>query len=547
MKFPTTFLIVIVLSSTLGLSQTSTLSADGPGNTYELIDNILIGPDATSSQHAYEVPDCGHTNFGRHIDEVYDTTLQKYVFQFYSHLNEDDDRCINSDRQRTEIKTYDPSLPHLKGDLGDTHTYTWSFYLDPGFQVSSSFCHLFQIKAKGGDDSLPIITITTKYTNGSEQAYIGYQDAGSGTLQKFAYTPLTEFVGKWINVTCNVTYAEQGHFDLTATDLSGNVIMQYSNTNIDMWRDNALFNRPKWGIYRKIVTADLRDEVVKFADFTISEGAGSGNIPPATSITSPADGATFIPGSTIAIDAIASDADGTVQSVEFYVDGTSIGIDTSAPYSIPFTVGTGTFNLTTVATDDSGANSTSATVSVTGQQPATTMHISSVFTGTQSAGKGKKNGTATITVLDTNSNFVDNVSVIGTFTGTFNETVTGVTGTDGTVTLITSGSQKGSVVVDLCVDNMSHSTLTYQPSDNVMRCSNGSKSASFITEETFGVFLNTSTNMLSIKGFHGMASIFDIHGRSIITMESSEINVSNLSAGLYIVRQNDEMIKFVKK
>ena len=49
------------------------LVADGPGNTYELINSVL-GGDAT------EDPDCAHTSFGRHIREEFDNTLNKNVF-----------------------------------------------------------------------------------------------------------------------------------------------------------------------------------------------------------------------------------------------------------------------------------------------------------------------------------------------------------------------------------------------------------------------------------------------------------------------------------
>src|SRR5919109_2659603 len=71
-----------------------TISADGPGNTYELLESRGFG---------LETPDCGHPV--RHIREVFDNTLGKNVFAFDSHRDLDDDRCTNSDRQRIEVKT----------------------------------------------------------------------------------------------------------------------------------------------------------------------------------------------------------------------------------------------------------------------------------------------------------------------------------------------------------------------------------------------------------------------------------------------------------
>src|SRR6476659_1646601 len=120
------------------------LVADGPGNTYELINSVL-GGDAT------EDPDCAHPSFGRHIREEFDNTLNKNVFVFTLHVTPDDDRCNGStDRQRNEIKTYGPSPDGLKGQLDETVTYQWKFKLDAGFKPSLSFTHIHQVKAGDG-------------------------------------------------------------------------------------------------------------------------------------------------------------------------------------------------------------------------------------------------------------------------------------------------------------------------------------------------------------------------------------------------------------
>src|SRR5512133_3656682 len=90
------------------------LTADGPGNTYELIDSVLGG-------NATEDPDCDHPSFGRHIREEFDNTLNKYVFVFTLHVTPDNDRCNGAtDRQRNEIKTYGPSPDSLKGQINET-------------------------------------------------------------------------------------------------------------------------------------------------------------------------------------------------------------------------------------------------------------------------------------------------------------------------------------------------------------------------------------------------------------------------------------------
>ncbi|MBW3466793.1 hypothetical protein EGN73_03040, partial [Arthrospiribacter ruber] len=90
------------------------------------------------------------------------------------------------------------------------------------------------------------------------------------------------------------------------------------------------------------------------------------NILPTVSITAPAQGTEIEAGQTISITADASDEDGEVVKVEFFVNGTSIGSATQAPYSISWTADeAGTFDIRAVATDNEGASANSETVSVT--------------------------------------------------------------------------------------------------------------------------------------------------------------------------------------
>ncbi|MCW8849682.1 MAG: hypothetical protein OQJ81_06845, partial [Melioribacteraceae bacterium] len=149
-------IFIFLFSSLITFSQLL-LEADGPGNTYELISDKLA-PGYNPVEH----PECVHPEFGRHIAEVFDSTLNKYVFEFYMHVTPDNDRCKNFDRQRIEIKTYDQSPDSLLAVVGETITYKWKFRLDEGFQPSSSFTHIHQIKAVGGDDGNPIFTLTPR-------------------------------------------------------------------------------------------------------------------------------------------------------------------------------------------------------------------------------------------------------------------------------------------------------------------------------------------------------------------------------------------------
>ncbi len=243
-----------------------TLDADGEGETYELINSVLA-----PGRDAVEDPDCSHTSFGRHIDEVFDNELNTNVFQFYIHKTPDDDRCKNSDRQRNEIKTYNLSPDNLKGTEGETVVYKWKFKLDTDFQPSKSFTHIHQLKAVGGsEDKMPLITLTLRKGN-PDQLELRYAESTSQTtLDKVNLSP---FKGNWVSVTETITYGESGKYAISMTKVDGgNELFSYTNTNIRTWKTDADFIRPKWGIYRSLKDADnLRDEIVLFANFSIEE------------------------------------------------------------------------------------------------------------------------------------------------------------------------------------------------------------------------------------------------------------------------------------
>src|SRR5262249_34864043 len=87
------------------------------------------------------------------------------------------------------------------------------------------------------------------------------------------------------------------------------------------------------------------------------------NNPPSVNITARAGGASVPVGSATTVSANASDTDGTVSSVQFFANGTSIGTDSTSPFSVSWTPSSaGSYALTAVATDDRGATTTSATV-----------------------------------------------------------------------------------------------------------------------------------------------------------------------------------------
>ncbi|MCM8568646.1 family 16 glycosylhydrolase [Gramella jeungdoensis] len=288
--------------------------------------------------------------------------------------------------------------------------------------------------------------------------------------------------------------------------------------------------------------------------------SGASNQSPAVSVTNPSDGASFSTGSTISITADASDADGTVDLVEFFVNGNSIGSDNSQPYSIDWQVPEGSSSITAVATDNDNASTTSASVNVTGENTgsATSMYVTSITTGTADAGKGAKYGTATVTVIDDLGNPVEGASISGTFSGSFSEQATAITGTDGTAVLQTQASAKGSVTVELCVDAVSHSSLIYDSSSNVITCTAGAQKASVqksdatlskdgtkkVTTLNFLMSPNPTRSVVefSMKGMEALnkISIYDMSGKLMfqrkLSNDTGEFDISDFPNGMYLVK-----------
>jgi len=93
---------------------------------------------------------------------------------------------------------------------------------------------------------------------------------------------------------------------------------------------------------------------------------GGGNQSPTVALTSPANNATYSAGATITVAANAADSDGTVTQVQFFRGTTSLGIDTSSPYSVSWTnAAAGGYAVKAVATDNAGATGTSALANIT--------------------------------------------------------------------------------------------------------------------------------------------------------------------------------------
>ncbi|MDX2462122.1 MAG: dystroglycan-type cadherin-like protein, partial [Gammaproteobacteria bacterium] len=212
----------------------------------------------------------------RHIYEDSDATVgNHFVFIIHRDIDIDRDRVENDDRQRNEIKTYDKSEEAVKGLENETFIYRWKFRINADLEVSTRVSHFFQLKAVGGPDSQPILTISGAERSGEDGIEVRHSPLQDHTvLERVDWSMVT---GEWLEAYCRVTFSDSGDLRLIVTRMRDDeVIFNIDASGLDLWRgeDVSHFVRPKWGIYRSILDWDnLRpdEENVRFANFSVSE------------------------------------------------------------------------------------------------------------------------------------------------------------------------------------------------------------------------------------------------------------------------------------
>jgi hypothetical protein len=94
------------------------------------------------------------------------------------------------------------------------------------------------------------------------------------------------------------------------------------------------------------------------------------NVPPTVNLTAPGNNETFFTNTPILFAAEASDVDGSVAQVDFFVNGALFNSVSTSPYTITWTTTTsGTYTITADAVDDDGARRTSPAVAITVEDP----------------------------------------------------------------------------------------------------------------------------------------------------------------------------------
>lgn len=237
---------------------------------------------------------------GIHCEVIFDKALQQYVFQFTNHataeaLDSDRGRLL-SDRQRNEMKSQTNAEWHkLNGNWNEWQRLEWKFRIPKGFQPSTSFCHLHQLKAQEGNNGAPLITISTRSDGkgGDKRVQVIHtgdnRESSKGVL--IDNLPLIDFEDEWIQVETEMHYTHHGTFRIKLTRIGdGKVLINQSFNDIDLWRKGATNIRNKFGIYRSLgrkmqSPADrpdngIKDESLLLTDFKVYEANTNPNSQP---------------------------------------------------------------------------------------------------------------------------------------------------------------------------------------------------------------------------------------------------------------------------
>jgi hypothetical protein len=214
----------------------------------------LAAPNSAIAQveeaFGYNSIDVPQTHDAQHLNIKYDDLVGDY-FSFLTHLEFDGDRELpiqDSDRARSEIKTFTGSSEELLCLLGDSMRLNWLFSVDE-LGVSTSFSHIFQVKGTVAEH--PLSSLTLKRTDGISALRLNYgeQDEVLGVL------PLDLINnGRWLDITVSLQCAQKGYLRVDIKDhLTREVLLEVEQDNIQMWQESEIFGYGfKFGVYRRI-------------------------------------------------------------------------------------------------------------------------------------------------------------------------------------------------------------------------------------------------------------------------------------------------------
>jgi hypothetical protein len=254
-----------------GYTLTTTMNADSSiaGRPFTEINTYMKNFGFDYTEHPYCSGGFGGHADGIHASVVEDAALNKSAFRFDIHIDPviDGDRCSATvvDRQRNEMKsvTNNTTWAKVQGNWDEWQMLEWKFKLPVGFQPTASFCHIHQLKAQDGPNKgNPVITITPRAnSDGTNKRMQIIHTIDGATTDKGTIVnniPLADFEGEWVQVREEMHFTHNGYYSCKIIRVrDGKVLIDFQDTNIDLWPGGTSYVRNKYGIYRSLAGGRL--------------------------------------------------------------------------------------------------------------------------------------------------------------------------------------------------------------------------------------------------------------------------------------------------
>ncbi len=252
--------------------------------------------------------------------------------------------------------------------LGDSITISADYTTDAGNWVSSVEFFVDKVSLHTFSSG----PYTAKYSGplGAHKIYAVIKDSRNVSASSDTVLVSIQSHIPTVNITAPITGAiylvgETVNIAADASDNAGSI------DSVQFSVDNVYIGSKISAPYTADYTAALGNHTLRATaynnagEYAISEvSIVVNNNLPVVSITSPVDGSSIAASDSIVLTADASDIDGTIQSVEFFVNDVSVGTVTSAPYTMKYRATIGTTVIKATATDNNSGQTTSASVTI---------------------------------------------------------------------------------------------------------------------------------------------------------------------------------------